>query len=109
MGFVFRRVSSGRSDHLAVRWFARQILFANGKVGGNLADDDALVLLAELLLNIGLPVCDIKSDEGSTPADKSYVLECSLGHSKVAKWSAEAQFHLPHSFSWPGKYQSLDV
>ena len=38
MGFVFRRVSSSRSDHLAVRWFARQILFANGKVGGNLAD-----------------------------------------------------------------------
>jgi hypothetical protein len=37
MGFVFRRVSSSRSDHLAVRWFAHQLLFANVEVGGNLA------------------------------------------------------------------------
>lgn len=71
--------------------------------------DDALVLLAELLLNIGLPACDIKPDEGGIPSDKTYVLECSLGRQRVAKWSAEAQFHLPHTFSWPGEYPSLDL
>jgi hypothetical protein len=71
--------------------------------------DDGLVLLAELLLNIGLPACDIKPVDSNIPADKTYVLECSLGHSKVAKWSAEAQFHLPNSFSWPGRYPSLDL
>jgi hypothetical protein len=71
--------------------------------------DDALVLLAELLLNIGLPACDAKPDEGSLSADKTYVLECSLGNQRVAKWSAEAQFHLPHSHSWPGEYPSLDL
>jgi hypothetical protein len=71
--------------------------------------DDALVLLAELLLNIGLPACDMKPDEGSIPADKTYILECSLGRQRVAKWSSEAQFHLPHSFSWPGEYPSLGL
>jgi len=75
------------------------------EIGGS---DDALVLLAELLLNIGLPACDIKPDERGVPADKTYILECSLGRQRVARWSAEAQFHLPHSFSWPGEYPSLD-
>jgi hypothetical protein len=65
--------------------------------------DDALVLVAELLLNIGLPDCDISPGVEST-LDKSYVLECFLGRQRVAKWSAEAQFHLPNSFSWPGDY-----
>lgn len=71
--------------------------------------DNALVLVAELLLNIGLPACDIKPDEGGIPADKTYVLECSLGRQRVAKPSAEAQFHLPHSFSWPGEYPSIEI
>ena len=75
------------------------------EISGN---DEAFVLLAELLLNIGLPGCETKSDEGGIPADKTYVLECSLGHQRVAKWSAEAQFHLPNSFSWPGEHPSLE-
>jgi hypothetical protein len=69
--------------------------------------DDALVLVANLLLDIGLPACDISQGGESVPPDKSYVLECFLGRQRVAKWSAEAQFHLPNSFSWPGDYPSL--
>jgi hypothetical protein len=70
-------------------------------------DDNGLVLVAELLLNIGLPACDIPAGEGSMPPDKSYVLEGFPGHHKVDTWSAEAQFHLPGSFSWPGEYPTL--
>jgi len=69
--------------------------------------DDGLVLVADLLLNLGLPECDEKPCEGPLPADKTYVLECFLGHQRVNKWSAEAQFHLPKSFSWPGEYPEL--
>ena len=69
--------------------------------------DDAPVLVAELLLNIGLPACDTSPGGESVPPDKTYVLECFLGRQRVAKWSAEAQFHLPNSFSWPGDYPSL--
>jgi hypothetical protein len=74
------------------------------EIGGG---DDALVLVADLLLNIGLPACDISSAAESIPPDKTYVLECFLGRQRVKKWSAEAQFHLPNSFSWPGDYPSL--
>jgi hypothetical protein len=66
--------------------------------------DDALVHVAELLLNIGLPACDIGPGAEAVLPDKSYVLECFLGRQRVSKWSAEAQFHLPNSFSWPGEY-----
>ena len=69
--------------------------------------DDALVLIAELLLNIGLPACDINPGAESGLLDKSYVLEGFLGRQRVSKWSAEAQFHLPNSHSWPGDYPSL--
>jgi hypothetical protein len=69
--------------------------------------DDAFVLVAELLLNIGLPACDISPDGGSIPPDRTYILECFLGRQRVSKRSAEAQFHLPNSFSWPGDYPSL--
>jgi hypothetical protein len=69
--------------------------------------DDALVLVAELLLNIGLPACDINPGAESGLLDKSYVLECFLGRQRVSRWSAEAQFHLPNSHSWPGDYPSL--
>jgi len=69
--------------------------------------DNALVLVAELLLNIGLPACDINPGAESGVLDKSYVLECFLGRQRVSKWSAEAQFHLPNSHSWPGDYPSL--
>jgi len=75
------------------------------EIGGG---DDGLVLLADLLLNIGLPACDVSHSEGSLPPDKSYVLECFLGHQRVKKWSAEAQFHLPESFSSPGEHPALD-
>src|SRR5262252_4382466 len=34
--------------------------------------DEALILVAELLLNIGLPACDVSSDAGSTPSDKTW-------------------------------------
>jgi hypothetical protein len=74
------------------------------EIGGG---DDALVLVADLLLNIGLPACDISADTGSIPPDKTYVLECFLGRQRVKKWSAEAQFHLPNSLSWPGVHPSL--
>lgn len=69
--------------------------------------DNGLVLVAELLLNIGLPACDIKAGNESIPPDKSYVLESFPGHSRVNRWSAEALFHLPGSFSWPGEYPRL--
>jgi hypothetical protein len=69
--------------------------------------DDALVLVANLLLDIGLPACDISQGGESMPPDKTYVLECFLGRQRVAKWSSEAQFHLPNSFSWPGDYPAL--
>lgn len=70
--------------------------------------DDALVLVADLLLNIGLPARDVSHTGESIPPDKTYVLESSFGHQRVRKWSAEAQFHLPNSFSWPGEYPTLD-
>jgi len=68
---------------------------------------DTLVLVAELLLNIGLSACDIKSEGESMPPDKSYILESFPGHYKVHKWSAEAQLHLAGSLSWPGDYPEL--
>jgi len=74
------------------------------EIGGG---DDALVLVADLLLNMGLPACDAGPGGESTPPDKSYVLESFLGHQRVKRWSAEAQFHLPNSFSWPGEYPLL--
>jgi hypothetical protein len=73
-------------------------------IGGG---DDAMVLLADLLLNIGLPASDVSPVAESGPLDRTYVLECFLGRQRVKKWSAEAQFHLPNSFSWPGDYPSL--
>lgn len=74
------------------------------EIGGG---DDAMILVAELLLNIGLPGCNISPDGKSTTLDNAYVLECFLGRQRVNKWSAEAQFHLPQSFSWPGDYPTL--
>ena len=74
------------------------------EIGGR---DDALVLVAALLLNIGLLARDVSGNIDSVPLDKTYVLECFLGWQRVAKWSAEARFHLPNSFSWPGDYPSL--
>jgi hypothetical protein len=71
-------------------------------IGGS---DAALVLAADLLLNIGLPACDV-SPAGHL--DNEYILECCLGRQRVSKWSAEAQFHLPNSFSWPGEYPILE-
>lgn len=69
--------------------------------------DDALVLVADLLLNIGLPACDSEPAEGSPLLEKTYILESFLGYQRVAKWSAEARFHLPNSFSWPGEHPRL--
>jgi hypothetical protein len=70
-------------------------------------EDNGLVLVAELLLNIGLPACDVKASDKEMPPDKSYVLESFPGHHNVRKWSAEALFHLPGTFSWPGEYPTL--
>jgi hypothetical protein len=72
-------------------------------INGN---DDALVLLSELLLNIGLPDCDIPV--GHDPSvDKTYKLKSGLASGGVGRWSAEAYFSLPNSFSWPGEYPEL--
>jgi len=69
--------------------------------------DVGLMVVAELLLNIGLPVCSQKAINGPVPPDMTYVLESFPGHRRVNPWSAEAQFHLPGSFSWPGEYPIL--
>ena len=69
--------------------------------------DVGLMVVVELLLNIGLPVCSQKAMNGSMPPDMSYVLESFPGHRRVGPWSAEAQFHLPGSFAWPGEYPTL--
>jgi hypothetical protein len=61
-------------------------------------EDDGLMLLAELFLNFGL-VSDSKAE--------AIELEGFPGHRLVRTWSAEVQFHLPGSHSWPGEYPDL--
>jgi len=73
------------------------------EIDGN---DDALVLLAELLLNIGLPACDVPVDNDPF-IDKTYKLESCLVRGEAGRWSAEAHFSLPKSFDWPGDYPDL--
>jgi hypothetical protein len=51
-------------------------------IGGG---DDAMVLLADLLLNIGLPAVDVSPGAESGPLDRTYVLECFLGRQRVKK------------------------
>jgi hypothetical protein len=62
-------------------------------------EDEGLILLAELLLNVGLV-------NNNTPLE-AIELEGFPGHRRVRTWSAEAQFHLPGSSSWPGDYPEL--
>jgi hypothetical protein len=69
--------------------------------------DVGLMALAELLLNIGLPSCSQKATDEAISPDMTYVLESFPGHRRVSAWSAEAQFHLPGSISWPGEYPIL--
>jgi hypothetical protein len=69
--------------------------------------DEGLMVVAELFLNIGLPVCSQNAINDPIPPDMTYVLESFPGHRRVSPWSAEAQFHLPGSFSWPGEYPSI--
>jgi hypothetical protein len=69
--------------------------------------DMGLMALAELLLNIGLPVCSQKDTDARARPDRAYVLESFPGHRRVSPWSAEVQFHLPDSHSWPGEYPIL--
>ncbi len=69
--------------------------------------DMGLMALAELLLNIGIPSCSQKATDSAIPPDMTYVLESFPGHHRVSAYSAEVQFHLPGSFSWPGEYPIL--